>query len=108
MLKTTSCVAFRPKLAIRQGQVPRARLANKVGFWQAPRFSLCWPGDGLLSVELAKERGTWKNRIMRNSRTISAEARSELVKRLQDGSESEIRAYISALKQGIAKYARPF
>ena len=45
---------------------------------------------------------------MRNSRTISAEARSELVKRLQDGSESEIRAYISALKQGIAKYARPF
>ena len=44
---------------------------------------------------------------MRNSKTISAEARSELVKRLQDGNESEIQAYISALKRDVAKYAQP-
>ena len=44
---------------------------------------------------------------MRNSRTISAEARAELVKRLQDGNEHEIRAYISALQQHVAKHAQP-
>jgi hypothetical protein len=42
---------------------------------------------------------------MRNS--ISVEARAELVKQLQGGNEHEIRAYISALKQRVAKYAQP-
>jgi hypothetical protein len=67
----------------------------------------CVSGGRLLLSEFPKDCGTWDNKAMRNSKTISAEARAELVKRLQDGNEHEIRAYIAALQRHIAKYAQP-
>src|SRR5262249_20981246 len=66
------------------------------------------PGDGKLSLRrFPKPLGSWDNNFMRNSKTISSEARSQLVRRLQEGDEREIRAYVSTLRQSITKYAQP-
>lgn len=45
--------------------------------------------------------------IMRNSKTLSPKEQLDAVKRIQGLSEPEIRAYISSLKQGYAKYRLP-
>jgi ribonuclease HII len=49
----------------------------------------------------------WDNKSMRDSKTISREARSALIEQLQEGHNHEIRAYFSELKQSVAKYDQP-
>jgi len=43
---------------------------------------------------------------MRNPKTISANEQLELIKRLKNGSQAEIRTYISSLKQSFGKYGQ--
>ena len=43
---------------------------------------------------------------MRNPKTLSANEQLELIKRLKNGSQAEIRTYISSLKQSFGKYGQ--